>query len=318
MENLNDIFNLSLDDFKEPERKQSLIFKPDSKSGKDGVYKAVVRFLPWHQDVKKSVMKKWSCWLTDPASNESKMVDCPSTVGKKSVLQDLYWKFKKSDSVAEQRLADNFSRRQRFASLVQIIKDDNNPEMVGKIMVWPYGVKIFNKLQAEMKPEFGKPHIPFDLFEGKPFLVHITQVAGYNNYDNCRFLDEKMPVTIEGEKMEKTQESLAKIKTYLETSPDLNVYDFQEWDQTTEDFVNDVIRNTVPGGRMIESVESANRKSTSSAPVVNDEFVLPEAPKKAAPVESLPKVETTSSSSIDDLDNDFGSNDFDDELYASL
>ena len=97
-------------------------------------------------------------------------------------------------------MADNFSRRQRFASLVQIVKDDNNPEMVGKIMVWPYGVKIFNKLQAEMKPEFGKPHIPFDLFEGKPFLVHITQVAGYNNYDNSRFLDEKMPVIIDGEK----------------------------------------------------------------------------------------------------------------------
>jgi hypothetical protein len=317
MENLNDIFNLSLDDFKEPERKQSLIFKPDAKSGKDGVYKAVVRFLPWHQDVKKSVMKKWSSWLTNPATNESKMVDCPSTVGQKSVLQDLYWKFKKSDSVAEQRLADNFSRRQRFASLVQIVKDDNNPEMVGKIMVWPYGVKIFNKLQAEMKPEFGKPHIPFDLFEGKPFLVHITQVAGYNNYDNCRFLDEKMPIIVDGEKMEKTQESLTKIKAYLETSPDLSAYDFQEWNQATEDFVNEVIRNTVPGGRMIESVEMSNRKQTSSAPVVNDEFTLPEAPKKAAAPTSLPPVETTSNSSLDDLE-DFDSNSFDDELYASL
>jgi hypothetical protein len=262
-------------------------------------------------------MKKWSSWLTNPATNESKMVDCPSTVGQKSVLQDLYWKFKKSDSVAEQRLADNFSRRQRFASLVQIVKDDNNPEMVGKIMVWPYGVKIFNKLQAEMKPEFGKPHIPFDLFEGKPFLVHITQVAGYNNYDNCRFLDEKMPIIVDGEKMEKTQESLTKIKAYLETSPDLSAYDFQEWNQATEDFVNEVIRNTVPGGRMIESVEMSNRKQTSSAPVVNDEFTLPEAPKKAAAPTSLPPVETTSNSSLDDLE-DFDSNSFDDELYASL
>ena len=36
--------------------------------------------------------------------------------------------------------------------------------------------------------------------------------------------------------MEKTQESLNEIKTYLETSPDLNVYDYQEWDQQTEDF----------------------------------------------------------------------------------
>ena len=315
MENLNDIFNLSLDDFKEPERKPSSIFKPEAKSGKDGVYKAVVRFLPWHKDVKKSVMKKWSCWLTNPANNESKMIDCPSTIGKKSVIQDLYWKFKKSDSVAEQKLAENFTRRQKFASLVQIIKDDNNPESVGKIMVWPYGVKVFNKLQAEMKPEFGKPHIPFDLFEGKPFLVHVTLVAGYNNYDNSRFLDEKLPVVVDGAKMEKTQESLAKIKTYLESSPDLNLYDYQEWDQQAEDFVNAVIRNTVPGGRMIESVETSNRQS--SAPVMNDEFVLPEAPKKVSSPPPSAAETKTSGSALDDLD-DYGTSSFDDELYSSL
>lgn len=312
MENLNDIFNLSLDDFKEPQKTGSgrAIFKPEAKSGKDGVYKAVVRFLPWHKDVKKSVMKKWSCWLTNPATNEGKMVDCPSTVGKKSILQDLFWKFKKSDSIAEQKLAENFSRRQRFASLVQIVKDDNNPENVGKIMVWPYGVKIYNKLQAEMKPEFGKPHIPFDLFEGKPFLVHITQVAGYNNYDNSRFLDEKMPVTIDGKAMEKTQESLNEIKIYLETSPDLNVYDYQEWDQQTDDFVNEVIRNTVPGGRMIESVEKSNRTSVASTPTVKSE----------------PMVSKPSMSSLPDLGSDLGNIDdmdlntssFDDELYGSL
>ena len=198
---------------------------------------------------------------------------------------------------------------------MQIIKDDNDPENVGKIMVWPYGVKIFNKLQAEMKPEFGKPHIPFDLFEGKPFLVHVTLVAGYNNYDNSRFLDEKMPVIVNGEKMEKTQECLTKIKEYLETSPDLGAYDYQEWDTDTENFVNDMIRNTVPGGRMIESIESSNRKTPSASKIMSDEFVLPDPPKKAAPApKSAPKVEA---SPLDELD-DFDSSTFDDELYSSL
>jgi hypothetical protein len=313
MENLNDIFNLSLDDFKEPEKAAGgrNIFKPEAKAGKDGVYKAVVRFLPWHKDVKKSVMKKWSCWLTNPGTNESKMVDCPSTIGQKSVLQDLFWKFKKSDSVAEQKLAENFSRRQRYASLVQIIKDDNAPENVGKILVWPYGSKIYNKLQAEMKPEFGQPHIPFDLFAGKPFLVHVTTVAGYNNYDNCRFLDEKMAVTIDGAKMEKTPESLAKIKEYLETSPDLSSYDYQEWDQPTTEFVNGVIANTVPGGRIASNMETANRNSSpSKATSIIDEPLV-----SNTKAESLPNL----SSELDDLDIG-GSNDsnFDDELYASL
>jgi len=314
MDNLNDIFNLSLDDFKEEAKTSGggkSIFKPEAKSGKDGVYKAVIRFLPWHKDVKKSVMKKWSCWMTNPATNESKMVDCPSTIGQKSVIQDLFWKFKKSDSVAEQKLAENFSRRQKFASLVQIMKDDNNPDNVGKIMVWPYGVKINAKLQAELKPEFGKPHIPFDLFEGKPFLVHVTQVAGFNNYDNSRFLDEKSPLVIDGVTMEKTPESLVKIKAFLETAPELSNYDYQEWDQATEDFVNDVIRNTVPGGRMVESIEKTNRSSFSTeAPSIKSApAVVPQAPS------ALPDLDNALGS---DFDLDMNTGSFDDELYGSL
>lgn len=307
MDNLNDIFNLSVDDFKTEEKKATNNFKPDANSGRDGVYKAVVRFLPWHKDPKKSVMKKWSCWLTNPAKEESRMVDCPSTVGKKSVLQDMFWKFKKSDSVAEQKMSENFSRRQRFASVVQIIKDDNAPENVGKIMVWSYGVKIFNKLQAEMKPEFGKPHIPFDLFEGKPFLVHINKVANYNNYDNCRFLDERVPISIEGTEMQKTPEDMVKIKTFLESSPDLGMFDYQEWDSATEDYVNEVIRNVVPGGRMVESVEKANREST---PYTNPTTTVA-AGKSPEPI--------AKSGGLDSLNlDDFDGGGFDDELYSSI
>jgi len=308
MENEFDIFNLSLTDFKQEETQVTKnVFKPDTKLGKEGVYKAVVRFLPWHKDVKKSVMKKWSSWLHNPATDEGRMIDCPSTIGKKSVIQDLFWKYKKSESVADQKIAENFSRRQKFASLVQIVKDDNNPDTVGKIMVWPYGIKIYNKLQAEMKPEFGKPHIPFDLFEGKPFLVHVNQVAGYNNYDNCRFLDEKMPITIDGEKMEKTPECMEKIKEYLNGSPDLSAYDYQEWDKNTEDFVNQVIQAVVPGGRAIESIEKIN-----SAPKVQSKSEsVNVSPKKssAGDIDSLPN--------IDDLD-EINTNSFDDDLYADL
>lgn len=313
MENLNDIFNLSVDDFKSEEKRETTLYKPDANSGRDGVYKSVVRFLPWHENPKKSVMQKWSCWLTNPLTEESKMVDCPSSVGRKSILQDMFWKLKKSESVAEQKLSENFSRRQVFASLIQVVKDDNRPELVGKIMIWKYGIKIHNKIQQEMKPEFGKPHIPFDLFEGKPFLVHITKVAGFNNYDNCRFLDEKLPITIDGNKMEKNQEDLEKIMTFLKTSPDLNTFDFREWDDDINNFVNDVIRNTVPGGRMIAEVEKSNRETVKAAPqkisaeptvassAKSDEFALPE----------------LSSSDDLNLDSDFDKS-FDDELYGSL
>lgn len=312
MENLNDIFNLSVDDFKTEDKKETTLYKPDANSGRDGVYKSVVRFLPWHENPKKSVMQKWSCWLTNPNTEESKMVDCPSSIGKKSILQDMYWKLKKSESVAEQKLAENFSRRQVFASLIQVIKDDNRPELVGKIMIWKYGVKIYNKIQAEMKPEFGKPHIPFDLFEGKPFLCHITKVAGFNNYDNCRFLDEKVPVTIDGVKMEKNEGDLTKIMAFLKTSPDLKTYDYRDWDENLETFVNDVIRNTVPGGRMIESVEKSNRTQSAAKPAATAS--TPAQTNSPSRETKLPEL---NSSEELNLDTDFDKS-FDDELYGSL
>jgi hypothetical protein len=306
MNDLNDIFNLSLDDFKEEKKKSYSTFKPEANSGKDGVYKAVVKFVPWHKDVKKSIMKKWSTWMVNPADNSGKSVDCPSTIGKKSIIQDLYWKFKKSDSVAEQKLAENFSRREKYASLVQIVKDDNNPDNVGKIMVWSYGSKIYNKLQAELKPEYGKPHNPFDLFESKPFIVHVTKVAGYNNYDNCKFAEERTAIVIDGDTMSKTQKDMEIIKNYLNESPDLSLYDYQEWTAETEAFVNDVIANVVPSGRIQSELETSNRTAKTNTAA---------ATKK----EAAPPVVAKPGKKEDDFnfDDEFDSN-FDTELYDSL
>jgi len=264
---LNDIFNLSVDSFFEEQKLTSANerFKPDPAKGKENVYKAVIRFLPWYKDPKKSIMKKWNCWLTNPVTNESLSVDCPTTIGEKSIIYDTFWKLKNSKSAREQELSNFFSRRQKFASLVQIIKDDNNPENNGKILVWEYGVKIKNKIDAELKPEdsFTKPCNPFDLFEGKPFFVHVTIVSSYNNYDNCRFL-EAMPITIDGKKMQKTPEDMEKIREYLKTSPDLSKYDFQPWTPEIKEFVNEAV-NAALGNKTEEKEKPATMVATKKS-----------------------------------------------------
>lgn len=316
MENLNDLFNLSADDLVvKTESKTTEIYKPTADKGKEGVYSSVVKFIPWHENPKKSIMKKWTCWLVDPLTDKGRYVDCPSSVGQKSSLQDMFWRLKKSDSVAEQKLSQNFSRRQSMAALVQIIKDDNNPDMVGKIMVWPFGVKIYNKIQDIMQPEFGTPHIPFDLFEGKAFHIKIKKVAGYNNYDDCKFLDNPAPISIAGETMNKSPENMEKIVTYLKDgSPDLKKYDFQEWDDDTVAYVNTVIQNTVPGGRMVAEVTASNAKqSASAAPTVVEDPLPAKAKTETPKKEELPSLDSGSDEfNLDD------SGDFDDDLYADL
>lgn len=329
MENLNDLFNLSAEDLIEKaDNKSTERWQPTADKGKEGVYSAVVRFIAWHKNPKKSIMKKWTCWLVDPLTDKGRYVDCPSSVGLKSPIQDIYWKLKKSESVAEQKLAEKFSRRQSFAALVQIIKDDNAPDTVGKIMVWNFGVKIYNKIQEQMQPEFGAPHIPFDLFDGKPFHVKITKVAGYNNYDNSRFLDDMQPIMVDGVKMSKTPEDMNKIVEFLKTnSPDLDKYDYQEWNDDTAAYVDDVIQNTVPSGRIIEGVRKSNASQipTQRAAVVEDPLAgISQAPKvstakqnpKQTLKDELPEINNVSDE-LGDLGNLEDTN-FDDDLYSGL
>jgi len=168
MENYQDIFNLNANDFVErTETRESELYKPDPKKGKDNVYKALVRFVPFHKDPKKSKVKKYSYWLTDPLTSDGFSVDCPSSINQKSIIQDTYWKLKRSSSVAEQKIADKFKRRENYYALVQILKDDQDPSMVGKIKVLKFGQKLNNIIQGELQPEYGKPYNPFDPFKGR-------------------------------------------------------------------------------------------------------------------------------------------------------
>jgi hypothetical protein len=301
-----DIFNLSNDDFIEKnETRESELYKPDPKKGKDNVYKSLIRFVPFHKDPRKSKVKKYSYWLTDPLTNEGFSVDCPSSVGQKSVIQDTYWKLKKSNSVAEQKLADKFKRRENYYALVQIIKDDQDASLVGKIKVLKFGQKLNNIIQSELQPEYGKPYNPFDPFKGRVLALTVTIVAGYNNYDTSKFVGDETPVMLNGTPIQQTAEEMAKFKEFLTlNSPDLGNYDFKEWTDETRDKVKSVVENTVPSMRTNEAIRTEasrpqNISLSSPAPAV------------------APKVE------IEDLNLDLNldldsDDDFNSELYSGL
>lgn len=270
MSNL-DIFNLDVDNFvtktKTTESKESEFYKPYPESGKDGVYKSLIRFLPNVAEPSKSKIHKYYVYLTDPASGDSFSVDCPSTVGKKSILKDIFWKLKNSHSAADQELAKSFSRKEDYYSLVQIVQDKNNPELEGKIMIFKFGKKLNDMLEAQLKPEYGEPCNPFDLFSGKLFSVHSRKVGEWNNYDLCSFVGDKCAIEIEGKRMEKTPGDMKTITDYLEGGPkNLTSFDYKDWDDALTERVMGVIKNTVPDGRLVNEIMSGVNTSSPSKP----------------------------------------------------
>jgi hypothetical protein len=320
MEENFDIFNLDNEAFVKQEVKRDedeFLYKPYPELGKDGVYKSLVRFLPNITNPKKSKIHQYYVWLKDPVDGTNHKAICPSTVGKKSILKDLFWKLKNSHSAADQELAKAFSRKEDFYSLVQIVKDPNKPELEGKIMVFKFGRKVNDLIEQQIKPEFGNPSNPYDLFEGKNFGLQVRKVGEWNNYDLCQFVGDKMALIIEGDAVEKTESGRDIVTKYLKTGPlDLDKYDYNDWSDEESDKIMRIIRNTIPDGRMVSEIigSSADSKSTSSASVSVDDLYEQASSRSTtstendsvdeAPAKSAKPASKKSAPSLDDLYND--------------
>jgi len=312
-----DIFDVTSADIKETNIvvSDSNLYKPSPENGRNGSYSSIVRFIPLWKDAKKSIINKWTYFLEDPISGKKRTVDCPSSENEKSVLRDMFFKLYKSNSVREKELAEKFKRKKTCYSLVYIVKDENKPELEGKIMVFKFGQKIFDKIQNEMEPPLlGKPRKPFDPFMGRPFSLIVTKKGGYTNYDDSYFLDEPWPLKINGNHIDKETIEPDELLNWLkENSPSLDSYMYKKWDEQTQDFVNEFIRNTVPNGALIESALSSKTREV----VIENKPSAPKASAQKTSASSL-NIEDDLVSTTTSLDDDINFDDDDDDFYKGL
>jgi hypothetical protein len=294
-----DIFNLGVEDVETHQVQASSstneIYKPTADDGKDGTYKALIRFGPNPENPRNSLIQKYVHWLTN-SSGDGKLVDSPATIGEKCPIADVFWKLRKSDSAVDRKSSDKLKRRQQYYSLVKIVKDPQNPELEGTYKVFKFGYKIKEKIDAELKPNFGEPTQVFDLFEGKNFELVITRQGEYNNYDTSKFSSSKSAIIMGDAPAERSKETMTTIKEELEAAPSLKGYDYQAWDEDTRSFVNDVLRMYLnPGDSIASMTSSAPKAATKTATAVKEK-------PAAAPVTSTSE-STSSVSTDDDLDS---------------
>jgi len=299
-----DIFNLGVNDVETHEVQSSNggdMYKPSADQGKDGTYKALVRFVPNPENPRNSLVKKYVHWLTN-ASGDGKMVDSPSTVGDKCPIADVFFKLRKSDSAVDRKMSEKLKRREQYFALVKVIKDPQNPEFEGQYKIYKFGYKIKEKIDEELKPAFGEPTQVFDLFEGKNFELIITRQGEYNNYDKSKFSASTSAIDMGGTPAERTAEGMAAIKAELEKAPSLEPFQYKAWDGETRDFVNSILRNYLNPGDSIDSVIS--KPAVKKAPAKTEAKVTP----NATPEEAFENPEglvssTANVDSSDDLDS---------------
>ena len=262
------IFSIGVEEINTHEQEAStasnIMYKPTADDGKDGTYKALIRFVPNIENPRNSLVKKYVNWLTGP-DGESKLVDSPSSIGEHCPVSDAFFRLRKSESAVDRKASDKLKRREQYVSLVKIIKDPQQPELEGTYKVFKFGYKIKEKVDAELKPTFGDPTQVFDLFEGKNFELVITRQNDYNNYDKSKFSSSTSALMLGDRVAERNKEDMATIKAELEAAPSLKSFEYQPWNEETRNFVNSVIKMYLnPGDAMNEVTNTFEEPSSST------------------------------------------------------
>jgi hypothetical protein len=242
------------------ENGNSIEFKPSPKKGQNGIFDAIIRFLPNPIDPNnKSIISKYSCYMTHPRTNEKREIDCPSSIGQQSILTQTFFSLRNSPNPILKENANQFSRKQRFSTIIQVLNSKSQPNLNGKILVWRFGYKVYEKIQAEMNPPIGEPKNPFNMLTGRPFLVRVKEVGGYPNYDSCQFFD--LPIDQSGFQIQvpnatgqlvtqvvtpqlcATIEGQQAVLDYLQkNAPDMTPYEFHPWTEADTQFVNECVQ----------------------------------------------------------------------------
>ena len=165
---------------------------------------------------------------------------------------------------SNKKLASIQKRKLTFVSNIYIVTDQGNPDNEGKVFLFRYGKKIFDKLNEVMNPEFPdeQPMNPFDMWEGANLALKIRNVEGYRNYDKSAFL-AKSTLLDDDKKLEAIWKSQHSLQEFLDPK------NFKTYD-VLKARLNLVLAN--PAKANLPSAGATELPSRSAAQDVKDEI----------------------------------------------
>ena len=148
---------------------------------------AVIRFLPAPNGEELPWAKVWSHAFQGPGGWY--IENSLTTLGGKDPVSEYNRLLWNSGNDADKDLARKQKRKLSYISNIYVVKDPTNPQNEGKVFLYKFGKKIFDKITAAMQPEFEDEEAidPFDFWQGANFKLKAKNVAGYRNYDSSEF-----------------------------------------------------------------------------------------------------------------------------------
>lgn len=150
---------------------------------------AIIRFLPPADGDDFPYIKYFSHAFKNPKTGLWYIENSRTSLGSNeadpvSEYNSKLWNMGKKDEARAQK------RKMHYVSNIYVVKDPANPENEGKVFLFKYGSKIFDRITAMTNPEFeyDKPVNVFDFWEGANFVLKMRQKDGFPNYDNSEWM----------------------------------------------------------------------------------------------------------------------------------
>ena len=173
-----------------PQEKKSYVderlWKPVMDKSGNGY--AVIRFLPAPKDESLPWAKVWNHAFQGP-TGQWYIENSLTTLGQNDPVSEMNSAYWNSGVESDKEFARRQKRKLQYFANIYVVEDPANPENEGKVFLYRFGKKIFDKCKEAMQPAFKDetPVNPFDFWEGANFKLKIRKVDGYWNYDKSEF-----------------------------------------------------------------------------------------------------------------------------------
>ena len=235
------------------------VWKPELDKTGNGY--AVIRFLPASEKEEMPWQRVWSHAFQDKGGWY--IENSLTTLNAKDPVSEDNTRLWNTGVDSDKDIARKRKRKLSYYSNIYIVSDPKHPENEGKVFLYKYGKKIFDKISEAMQPQFAdeKAINPFDFWKGANFKLKIRKVDGYWNYDKSEF-EGVTPVASEDANIKAIWAKQYPLKPFVDPS------NFKSYDELKEK-----LNRIIMGTRSTETVETVDLPQQTNGQVKSTNVV---------------------------------------------
>lgn len=228
---------------------------------------AIIRFLPPPKDEADPWIIYYNHAFKNPLSGKWFIENCPTSIGENCPVCKKSQKLWNTGIESDKVIVRSRKRQKKYVSNIYVIQDPKNPENEGKVFLYTYGTKIFEKIKSCLEPEFpdAEAFSPFDFWTGANFRLKIKNVAKQRSYDSSSF---DAPTALSGD-----DEVLEKIWNcqYPLVSSFLNPKHYKSYEILEKNFLNVIDEESSSSSTLDNRYEAKTKEEPKKATVASSE-----------------------------------------------